>query len=89
MVEVCPEGSTITSASVSTFVAQFGAGSTWEPTFTLGSSLLPLYVYYTTPPLNAFDPAPGTLKQLNAQRQTNSYAVTCSNNPTPVTVPPL
>jgi hypothetical protein len=87
MVEVCPEGSTITSASISSFVAQFGAGSSWEPAFSLDSSLLPLYVYYTTPPLNAFDPAPGTLKQLNAQQQDTPYTVTCSNNPTPVAVP--
>jgi hypothetical protein len=89
MVAVCPEGGTITSASIPTFVAQFGTGSTWEPPFTFDSSLLPFYVYYTTPPLNAFDPAPGVVKQLNAQQLTNSYTVTCSNNSTPVTVPPL
>ena len=89
MVEVCPEGGTITSASISVLVAQFGTGSTWEPPFTLTSSFLPFYVYYTTPPLNAFDPAPGIVKQLNAQQQTNPYTVTCSNNPTPVTVPAL
>jgi len=89
MVEVCSEGSTITSASISSFVVQFGTGSTWEPSFTLTNSLFPFYVYYTTPPLNAFDPAPGVIKQLNAQRQAGSYTVTCSNNPAPVTVPPL
>jgi hypothetical protein len=89
MVEVCSEGGTITSASIPTFVAQFGTGSTWEPAFTFDSSLLPFYVYYTTSPLNAFDPAPGIIKQLNAQQQSNAYMVTCSNNPTPVTVPAL
>src|SRR5207245_10835415 len=73
MVAVCPEGGTITSASIPTFVVQFGTGSTWEPAFTFDSSLLPFYVYYTTPPLNAFDPAPGVVSHLNAQRQTNSY----------------
>ncbi len=87
MVEVCPEGGTITSASVPNFVAQFGIGSTWEPPFTLSSSLVPFYVYYTTPPLNAFDPSPGIVKQLDAQQQDTPYTVTCSNNPTPVTVP--
>jgi hypothetical protein len=89
MVEVCPEGGTITSASISSFVVQFGTGSTWEPAFTLTSSLVPFYVYYTTPPLNAFDPAPGIVKQLDAQQQATPYTVTCSNNPTPVTVPAL
>ena len=89
MVEVCPEGGTITSASIPTFVAQFGTGSTWEPAFTFNSSLLPFYVYYTTPMLNAFDPAPGVVKQLNAQQQTAPYTVTCTNSPAPVTVPAL
>jgi hypothetical protein len=89
MVEVCPEGGTITAASVSTFVAQFGTGTTWEPAFTFTTSLLPFYVYYTTPPLNAFDPAPNLVKQLNAKPQTSPYTVTCSNSQTPVTVPAL
>jgi hypothetical protein len=87
MVEVCPEGGTITSASISSFVVQFGTGSTWEPSFTLDSSLVPFYVYYTTSPLNAFDPSPGIVKQLDAQQKDTAYTVTCSNNPTPVTVP--
>jgi hypothetical protein len=89
MVEVCPEGGTITAASVSTFIAQFGTGTTWEPPFTFTASLLPFYVYYATPPLNAFDPAPNVVKQLNAQQQTSTYTVTCSNSPGPVTVPAL
>jgi hypothetical protein len=89
MVEVCPEGATITSSSVSAFIAQFGTGSTWEPPFTFTSSLVPFYIYYTTPPLNAFDPAPNVVKQLNAQQQTSSYTLTCSNSPMPVTVPAL
>ncbi len=89
MVEVCPEGGTITSASISSFVAQFGTGSTWEPTFTLNSSLIPFYVYYTTPPLNAFDPSPGIVKQLNAQQQNTPYTVSCTNSPAPITIPAL
>jgi hypothetical protein len=89
MIEVCPEGGTITAASVSTFVAQFGTGSTWEPPFTFTSSLLPFYVSISTPPLNAFDPAPNVVKQLNAQQQTSPYTVACSNSPTPITVPAL
>jgi hypothetical protein len=89
MVEVCPEGGTITDASVPTFVAQFGTRTTWEPPFTFTSSLLPFFVYYTTPPLNAFDPAPNIVKQLDAQQQTDPYTVTCSNSPAPVTVPAM
>jgi hypothetical protein len=89
MVEVCPEGYTITSASLPSFVAQFGTGTTWEPPFTFTSSLLPFFVYHATPPLNAFDPAPDVVKQLNAQQQTSPYTVTCSNSPAPVTVPAL
>lgn len=85
-VTICNEGCTITAISTSTAVLQFGVGSTWGQTFT--SPKLPLLISYTVPNniLSSFDPAPGIIKGLNAQEQSESYTVTYSLNGKSVTV---
>lgn len=91
MVQVCSEDYYITASSVASFVAQFGTTAKtngFESTFSFDSTIkLPFLVWYLTPPLNAFDPAPSLGKYIYAQQQAKAYTVTCGG--TAITIPAL
>jgi hypothetical protein len=70
---------------------QFGTGSTWAPQFQF--TTMPISVDYSTPnyAIAPFDPAPGVVKQLNAQMGDRPavFQVTDASGARTVTVPAL
>ena len=70
---------------------QFGTGSTWAPQFQF--TTMPISVDYSTPnyAIAPFDPAPGVVKQLDAQMSDRRavFQVTDASGTRTVTVPAL
>jgi hypothetical protein len=91
-IPIGPEGITITAISNPSALLQFGTGTTWCPAANYSHSLW-LVVSYLAPnlPLCPFDPAPGLVKEIDAQQAAAAYTVTFTHagTTTLVTVPAL